>query len=177
MVMQKNWYAVYTKPQSEKKVAALFTKKKIEVFIPMVYVKVETFRGHKFIFEPLLKSVVFVNATPDEILLLRQTNGVINLLYWLGKPAIIASAEINAIKDFTENYRKIKLEPAVVNNHEEVNNFNGSSISIDGRLYTVKNKTIKINLPSLGYCLVAEQEEDSIFVRDTPAIQNYRIAH
>ena len=28
--MKKNWYAVYTKAQCEKKVAALLTKKKIE---------------------------------------------------------------------------------------------------------------------------------------------------
>lgn len=177
MVMQKNWYAVYTRPQSEKRVATLLTKKKIEIFIPMVYVKTKTFMRNKFIFEPLLKSVVFVNATADDILLLKQTNGVISLLYWLGKPAIIATEEITAIKEFTENYRSIKLEPAFVNNTEEINNFNESSVSIEGRLYAVKNKTIKVNLPSLGYCLVAEMEEESIFVRDNPVIQNYRFAH
>lgn len=177
MVMQKNWYAVYTRPQSEKKVAALFIKKKMETFIPMVYVKTKTFMRNKFIFEPLLKSVVFVNAAPEDILLLKQTNGVINLLYWLGKPAIIATEEVTAIKEFTENYRNIKLEPAFVNNNEEIDNFNESSISIEGRLYALKNKTIKINLPSLGYCLVAQLEEESIFVRDNPLIQNYRLAH
>ncbi len=175
--MQKNWYAVYTKPQSEKKVAALLTRKKIEIFIPMVYVKTKTFRRNKFVFEPLLKSIVFVNATQEKALLLKQTNGVINLLYWLGKPAVIAAEEITAIRDFTENYRNIKLEPAFVNNNKEVNNFNGSSVSIEGKLYAVKNKTVKVTLPSLGYSLVAEMEEESIFVRETPVLQNYRFAH
>ena len=98
-------------------------------------------------------------------------------LHWLGKPAIIASEEIAAIRDFTENYRNIKLEPAFVNIDKEVNNFNGSSISIEGKLYAVKNKTVKVNLPSLGYSLVAEMEEESIFVRETPVLQNYRFAH
>jgi transcription antitermination factor NusG len=177
MVMQKNWYAVYTKPQSEKKVAALFAKKKIEAFIPMVHVKTKTFMRNKFISEPLLKSIVFINTTPEEAVLLKQTNGVINLLHWLGKPAIIAAEEIAAIRDFIENYRNIKLEPAFVNIDKEVNNLNGSSISIEGKLYAVKNKTVKVNLPSLGYSLVAEMEEESIFVRDTPVLQNYRFAH
>jgi len=175
--MQKNWYAVYTKPQSEKKVAALLTRKKIEVFIPMVYVKTKTFRRNKFVFEPLLKSIVFVNVTQENALLLKHANGVINLLYWLGKPAVIAAEEIAAIRDFTENYRNIKLEPLFVNNSKEVNNFNGSTVSIEGKLYAVKNKTVKVSLPSLGYSLVAEMEEESIFVRETPVLQNYRFAH
>lgn len=175
--MQKNWYAVYTKPQSEKKVAALFTKKKIEVFIPMVYVKTKTFRKHKFVFEPLFKSIVFVKATEEDTQLLKQTNGVINLLYWLGKPAIIDASEITVIKNFTESYKNIRLEPTLVNGDEEVNNFNGSSVSIEGKLYAVRNKSVKIKLPSLGYSLIAELEDESIFVRDVPVFQNYRFAH
>lgn len=177
MVMQKNWYAVYTKPQSEKKVAALFAKKKHEVFIPMVYVKTKTFLKHKFVFEPLFKSIVFVNATQEETCQLRQANGVINLLHWLGKPAIIEASEIEAIREFTENYRNVRLEPTTVNCEEDISSHNGSSISIEGRLYAVKNKTVKVQLPSLGYVLIAELDEDSIFVRDVPVFQNYRFAH
>lgn len=175
--MQKNWYAVYTKPQSEKKVAASLTKKKLEVLVPMVYTKTKTFRRNKFVFEPLFKSIVFVYATQTETQILKQTGGVINLLYWLGKPAVIDSSEINAIREFTENYRNIRLEPTSVNNEEEVNNYNGSSISIEGKLYAVKNKVVKVKLPSLGYYLTAELEEESIFVREVPAFQNYRFAH
>lgn len=156
----------------------MLRKKKIEVFVPMVYVKTNTFLGHKFIFEPLFKSIVFVNVEQQDIKTLNQTNGVINLLYWLGKPAVIAEPEITAIKDFIENYRNIKLMPSSVNKDEETAvNTNGSTFSIDGRLYAVKNKSIKVNLPSLGYSLVAELEEKSIFVQETPGIQNYRFAH
>ncbi|MBL0181151.1 MAG: UpxY family transcription antiterminator [Chitinophagaceae bacterium] len=175
--MQKNWYAVYTKPQAEKKVAASLTKKKLDVLVPMVYTKTKTFRKNKFVFEPLFKSIVFVYATQAETQVLKGTSGIINLLYWLGKPAVIDASEISAIKEFTENYRNIRLEPTSVNNEEEVNNYNGSSISIEGKLYAVKNKTVKVKLPSLGYYLTAELEEESIFVREIPAVQNYRFAH
>lgn len=175
--MQKNWYAVYTKPQCEKKVAAIFTKKKIDFFLPMGYVKTKTFKSHKFLFNPLFKSIVFVYITQEEISLLKQINGVINLLYWLNKPAIIAVKEINTIKEFIEGYQNIKVEPFVVNSNEEVNNHNGSSISIDGKIFTVFNKTIKINLPTIGYSLVAEAKEESIFIKDAPAfLQNYKFA-
>ncbi|MBX2933026.1 MAG: UpxY family transcription antiterminator [Ferruginibacter sp.] len=176
--MQKNWHAVYTKPQSEKKVAALLRKKKIEVYVPMVYVKVNTFMGHKFVFEPLFKSIVFVNVEQQDVNTLKQTSGVINLLYWLGKPAIIAEPEITAIKEFIENYKDIKLMPSYVNKKEEISLDNdGAAYSIDGRLYAVKNKSIKVNLPSLGYSLVAEMDESGIFVQEIPGLNNYRFAH
>jgi transcription antitermination factor NusG len=178
MVMQKNWYAVYTKPQSEKKVAASFTKKKMEIFFPMVCVKTKTFRKHKFVFEPLFRSIVFVCVSQQETALLKQTNGVINLLYWLGKPAVIAEDEIAAIKEFTENHRNIKVEPAFVNSNEVAHSINGATVSIEGKLYAVKNKTVKINLPSLGYTMIAEVEEESVFAREnTPILQNLRFAH
>jgi len=176
--MQKNWHAVYTKPQSEKKVAALLRKKKIEVFIPMVYVKVSTFMGHKFVFEPLFKSIVFVNVEHKDVNALKQTSGVINLLYWLGKPAVIADPEIIAIKEFVENYKDIKLMPSFVNNKEDASHdFDGSTFSIEGRLYAVNNKVVKVNLPSLGYSLVAEMDESGIFVQEIPGLKNYRFAH
>lgn len=162
--MEKNWYAVYTKPQSEKKVAALLNKKKIESYVPMVYVKSETLMGHKFIFEPLFKSIVFVYASHIDTAVLKQTNGVINLLHWLGKPAIIAKEEIAVINEFTsKGYKNIKLEPASVKNEKISTRNDGAFFSIEGRLYTMKDKKVKINLPSLGYALIAEIEEESIF--------------
>lgn len=50
MIMQKNWYAVYTKPL-EKKVAALLSKKKIENFCPLGCVETQNFRKLKLILE------------------------------------------------------------------------------------------------------------------------------
>ncbi len=176
--MEKNWYAVYTKPQSEKKVAVLLNKKKIDSFIPMIYMKSETIMGPKKIFEPLFKSIVFVFTTVDQVAVLKQTNGVINLLYWLGKPAVIAKEEIAVIREFTtKGYRNIKLEPAHVNTEKIAGENKNSFFSIEGRLYTMKNNTVKINLPSLGYALIAELDEDSIFIKGLPLEQNNRLTY
>src|SRR5665647_1358444 len=98
--MQKNWYAVYTKPHYEKKVASLFTKRKIENFCPLNCIKIQSFRRGKTIKEPLFKSYVFVNLTLNEITQIKEIDGVISLLYWVGKPAIIKEDEIEAIREF-----------------------------------------------------------------------------
>ena len=127
----------------------------------MVYTKTKTFRKNKFVFEPLFRSdcicAGFAGRNTDH-----ETNK------WGYQPAVLAWKtgcdrwrEINAIREFTENYRNIRIEPTSVNNEEEVNNFNGSS-SIEGKLYAVKQNRYGLKLPSLGYYLTAELEEESI---------------
>jgi transcription antitermination factor NusG len=176
--MQKNWYVIYTKPQSEKKVAAFLTKKKIENFIPLVCAEAQRSWRHKLVYRPLFKSYVFVYTTEQEAMgLIKHTEGVINLLYWLGKPAVIAETEINAMKEFTEGYQNIDLEKLSVNTTGIERNISHSTYAIDGNvLLAVKNKTIKINLPSLGYAMIAKIKEDSIFGREGSMLPNYRFA-
>ena len=175
--MQKNWYAVYTKQQCEKRVATLFTKKKIENFCPLSCVETQSFRKHKLVFEPLFKSYVFVYVTEAETESLKNTDGVVNLLYWLGTPAVIKDDEIAAIREFVNDHRNIKLERTLVNINDVARNFNASSYAIEGKLVTVKNKTIKINLPSLGYTMIAKIEDDSIFGRNESLVQNKTFLH
>ncbi|WP_462249674.1 transcription termination/antitermination NusG family protein [Ferruginibacter sp.] len=178
--MQKNWYVIYTKPQSEKKVATLLTKKKIENFIPLVSAEAQRTWRHKLVYKPLFKSYVFVYTTEQEATaLLKNTGGVINLLYWLGKPAVINETEINAIREFTVTggYQDINLEKLSVNNNFTERNMYRSTYEIEGNvLLAVKSKTIKINLPSLGYALIAKLKEESVFGRESSMIQNYRFA-
>ena len=176
--MQKNWYVIYTKPQSEKKVANSLAKKKVENFVPVVCSDTQKTWRNKQIYKPLFKSYVFIHTTEQEVAgLIKNTAGVINLLYWLGKPAIINEAEINAIKEFTDGYQSIDLEKLTVNTAGIERNVYRSSYEIEGNvLLAVKNKTIKINLPSLGYALIAKLKEESVFGRESSMIQNYRFA-
>ncbi len=169
--MQKNWYVVYTKPQYEKKVAALLSKKKIENFCPLGCEETQNFRKLKMVFKPLFKSYVFVYANSEELEMLKQTDGVLNLLYWLGEPAIIKEDEIAAIKEFIADHRNIKLERTVVNLDEPARNFSASSYAIEGKLVTIKNKLLKVSLPSLGYTMVAKVEDENVFGRNEVILQ------
>jgi len=175
MVMQKNWYVIYTKPQCEKKVGTLLTKRRIENFIPLVCTEAQNSRRNKTVHKPLFKSYVFILVTEHEATLLKQTDGVINLLYWLGKPAVINETEVNAIREFTRDHQNIDLEKLTVNSNVIEKNIFRSSYEIDGNVLAVKNKTIKINLPSLGYAMIANLKEDSVFGRER-MVQNYTFA-
>ena len=151
-------------------------KKKVENFIPLVSVETEKSWRNKVQYKPLFKSYVFVNVTEQDALLLSRFEGVISLLHWLGRPAIINESEINSIKEFIEDYQDINLEKMPVNSSVFEQSMYRSSFKIEGNVLTVKNKTIKINLPSLGYAMIAKLKEDGIFIKERSFLQNYTFA-
>ncbi|MDE3213765.1 MAG: UpxY family transcription antiterminator, partial [Bacteroidota bacterium] len=103
--MQKNWYAVYTKPNCEKRVSGLLTKRGITNFYPLNKRRTQSFIRSKVFIEPLFKSYVFVHATESDIIAIsEQTHYILSLLYWMGKPATINDSEIEAIRAFTQNH-------------------------------------------------------------------------
>jgi transcription antitermination factor NusG len=161
--MQKNWYAVYTKQHCERKVSLLLSKKKIENFCPLNFKKSRSVFWKTITFEPIFSSYVFVKCTEDEIVKLKGISGIISLLYWKGKPATIKEEEINAIKDFTTNYHDIHLEK--MHSNSKTDKAAKVSYMLDGQLLMVKNRAMKVNLPSLGFTMVANVEEDGVMGR------------
>lgn len=174
--MQKNWYVAYTRPQCEKKVAMVLAKKKIECFIPYTSTETRILRKSKTVIKPLFKSYVFVYTTEETAVSLTGTEGVISILHWLGRPAVIENSEVTAIKEFTADYPAIDLERLPVNGKNMERNIYKSSYEIEGNLVAVKNKTIKINLPSLGYAMIANLKEESVFGVDRSLSQTYTFA-
>ena len=96
----KKWYAVYTRPRWEKKVSDILTRRKIENYCPLNKVVRQWSDRKKVLHEPLFTSYVFVRISEPELNSLKQTVGVINLVYWLGKPAVIRDPEVEMIKRF-----------------------------------------------------------------------------
>ena len=158
----KQWYAVYTRPRWEKKVAELLAKKKIENYCPLNKVRKQWSDRQKIVLEPLFTSYVFVRVSEAEHLPLRQTTGIINMVYWLGKPAVIRDAEIDIIKRFLNDHSYVQLERTRVNVNDIVRVINGPLMEHQGQVVAVKNKTVKIILPSLGYIMSAEVETANV---------------
>lgn len=160
--MKSMWYAVYTKPRWEKKVAESLTKGKFESYCPLNTVIRQWSDRKKKVSEPLFTSYVFVRTTEQLHIELKQFDGIINLVYWLNKPAVIKDREIEAIKDFLDEYKNVKLEKTRVNINDMVRVIKGPLSEYEGNIIGVKSNTVKIVLPSLGYCMTAEVEKSSI---------------
>jgi transcription antitermination factor NusG len=161
--MQKNWYIIYTKPKCEKKVAAILSKKKIENFLPVNCKQINSLRKNKLLYEPLFSSYVFANILENEMEKIKLMDGVINFVFWRGRPAIVPDNEIEAIREFVADYQDIRLEKSSVNLNEIVRVVDRPKYSVEGNLVTVKNTRVKLNLPSIGFNMIAEIiPEDSL---------------
>jgi transcription antitermination factor NusG len=160
--MNKNWYAVYTKTQCEKKVAALLSKKKIENTCPLNCITSNQGNRRKMAYEPLFPSFVFVYISEAEMRIVRQTNDIINFVYWLGKPAVIKAAEIENVLHFANTYHNIKLEKTVVNSNGIVRITNEPQLDLNVDVISLKTTRIRLSLPSLGFAMTAESGKTGI---------------
>ncbi|BAV06389.1 Transcription antitermination factor NusG [Filimonas lacunae] len=96
----KKWFAVYTKPRWEKKINSVLEKKGIESWCPLQKLQRQWSDRKKVIEDPLFKSYVFVRIADQEKLRVLQTDGILNFVYYLNKPAIIKDEEIETIKSY-----------------------------------------------------------------------------
>jgi transcription antitermination factor NusG len=156
MAKPANWYALYTKPRWEKKVADLLSAKNIETYCPVNRVYRQWSDRKKMITVPLLTCYVFVKVDEKQQLLARSTAGVINFVYWLNKPAIIRDEEIALIKKFLNDYENVQLEKIPVRNNDTVRITNGVLMGQEGMVVSASTRSIKVILPSLGFMMMAE---------------------
>jgi len=162
MIKDNKWYAVYTKPRWEKKVADLLATRKIENYCPLNRVQRQWSDRKKMVLEPLFKSYVFVRIEEDGQLPVRQTEGVLNFVTWLGKLAVIRDEEIEVIKRFLNEHSNVKVETVPVSLNDKVRIISGPLMMREGNVLEIKHKTVKVLLPSLGFTLVAEIEKGNV---------------
>ncbi|MDB5119087.1 MAG: NusG antitermination factor [Sphingobacteriales bacterium] len=162
--MESKWYAIYTQARWEKKVATLLTKNNVENYCPLNKVVRQWSDRKKVVEEPLFTSYVFVKITEKQQSLVRQIDGVINFVYWLGKPAVIRNDEIEMIQLFLVAYMNVKLEKTKVSVKDIIRIVDGPLSAFQGEVIAVKKKTIKVLLPKLGYLMYAEIETDNVEV-------------
>jgi transcription antitermination factor NusG len=155
MSKNKKWLAVYTKPRWEKKVNALFNAKGFESYCPLNKVRRKWSDRIKLVEEPLFKSYVFVHITDDEEPAVRMINGVLNFVYWLGKPAVIKQQEIDRIKRFLNDYEDVSAEAMTIKPADTVVIRAGALMDKEAKVIRHLGNRVELEIESLGYKLVA----------------------
>ena len=160
--MSHKWLAVYTKPRWEKKVAKLLTQKGIESYCPLNKVRRKWSDRVKLVEEPLFKSYVFVRIADEDRTGVRMTDGVINFVYWDGKPAIVKDREIQLIQRFLDEHENVQLVQMNIQPGQQVRIIAGPLMDRDGKVLEVKNKVARVQIESLGYMLVADIDKNKL---------------
>lgn len=103
--------------------------------------------------EPVFKGYVFIKPIEDKKWEVTKVPGVLNYVYWLGKPARIKEEEIITIKKFLKEFDNVAVEKKnlVVNTPVRITegvlmNYEGMVIEVFGNRAVVKIDSLDIQL-------------------------------
>ena len=161
---KKKWLAVYTKPRWEKKIDQIFKDQGIESYCPLNKVHRKWSDRMRMVEEPLFKSYVFVHIHETEEQKVRLINGVLNFVYWLGKPAVIRQIEIDRIRRFLNDYEDVLTEALSFQPDDVVVITSGALMDNQAKVLRRIGKRIELEVTGLGYRLVAYVDKKNVSV-------------
>lgn len=157
-----NWYAVYTKHGWERRVSLALTKKGIENYCPVNRVVRQWDAFKRITYAPLFPSYVFIRFSELQRAEVMKTPGIISLVYWRDKPAVIQDQEIDVMQKFLEEYKSVYLEKVPVAANASIRVVSSPLKRYFEGILSLKDNLIKVVLPSLGYILVAEVQKPAL---------------
>lgn len=156
----KKWFAIYTLPRAEKKVAERLEKAGIRHYLPLFKQLKKWSDRKKWVEEPLFKSYLFVQISESEYYKVLNTHGVVRYITFSGKAVPVPENELNIIKKLLIEYPD---ELEVIENLEPgtpIEIIAGPMMGVTGELIDYRgekrasikveyiNQSVLINIPS-----------------------------
>ena len=108
-----NWYAVYTRPRSEKRVYEQLNDKNVETFLPLVTRTRQWKDRKKKVDMPLFNSYLFVRIDYKDRFPVLQTSGVVKIVTFNGVPAVVPDWQIESLRRMIAHPDRIQLEKLI----------------------------------------------------------------
>lgn len=142
----------------EKKVAERLIFQGIECYCPVTKQKKQWSDRKKWVEEPVFRSYVFVNIDySTQNVIVRQTIGVVNFVYWLHQPAVIQEEEISLIQSFLSEYSEVVSNSKSLKVGDFITLDSGAMMGQEAEVVAFKNNSeVKLLIKSLGFELVAK---------------------
>ncbi len=158
MENSKNWFALYTKPRWEKKVSSVLHRKGIECWCPLKKTEKQWSDRKKIVEEPLFTSYVFVRINETERSAVLMTDGILNFVYHIGKPAVIRDAEIDIIKKFlSEKQASVSVQSlSSLDPDTKIKVNHGVFMDTTGTVLKGGKKKVFVKLESLDQVMIVE---------------------
>ena len=153
---EKYWYAIFTKPRSEKKVYQRMLDLDIEAFLPLIKTVRQWSDRKKILHVPLISSYVFVNMLEKDLHTTLPIQGTVNVLKFLGKPAKIKVTEIENLKILSDSEEDYLIESNIsVIKGDVVEVTNGPFMGLIATCEKSSgNHRVMVNIESLGSCFI-----------------------
>ncbi len=153
----KCWLVVYTKPRSEKKLAARLKSISIDVYCPLQKTLRQWSDRKKLVELPIFPSYLFVRVNLSERMIVLQESLVVRFVYWLGAPAVIKDPDMVAIKNFISGSDRIRFEHDHIAEGAIVHISDGPFKGQQAIVTRTQGSKIHLKVPQLGCRLIADR--------------------
>lgn len=137
-------------------------EKNLEVYCPLQKVRRKWSDRMKTVEEPLFKGYVFVKVDEVDLAKVRMVNGVVNIVYWNGKPAQIRESEIIEIKKFLNDYEEVECLPLDLDPGTQVMIKKGMLMDQPAVVRKVMGQQVEVLIESLGFRLIAKVPKSNL---------------
>lgn len=163
-----SWYVLYTKPRNEKKVARLLSDMGVEVYCPVREEIRQWSDRKKKVAEPVFRSYIFIKLEDykKESAEVLNTPGAVRFIWWNGKPGMVRAYEIQAIKDFLNDYKDVEITISLKEG-EQIRVMEGPLKDAEGKVLMIKGNKAILHLHSLGLNMTAKLPLQSLSKSDT----------
>ena len=148
--IEKNWFAVYTKPKTEKKVYGRILESGIEAYIPLITtIKIWSDRKKK-VTSPLISCIIFIRIEEIKLNEIYKIQGITCVLKYLKKPAKIKDVEIENLRILLNDSENISiLDSNSIEKGETVRVIKGPFLGLIAECIETKGKhRITVNITS-----------------------------
>ena len=153
----RQWYAAYTHPRTEKKVARELGKQGIEHYLPLIKTLKQWSDRKKKVEEPLIRSYIFVHIAEKGYMDVLHTAGVMTIVRFSGKPVAIPDWQIENLKILLGTSLPITVENREFVAGEEVRITRGTLEGLRGVIQQIKGEhKLVISIHALHYHLTVD---------------------
>jgi transcription antitermination factor NusG len=157
-----NWYVVYTRPRWEKKVAATLSSKGIENYCPLNKVLRQWSDRKKVVYEPLFKGYVFIKLGEGSKWDVKKIDGILNYVYWLGRPAKVKEDEIDTIRRFLHEFSDVQVSSRSLETNTRIIIKQGILMNYRGIVLEVSGNKAKVKIDSMEMDLTAVFDKNNL---------------
>ncbi len=152
-----NWYALYTKPRKEQKVAQQLEQFGFNIYLPLKTEIRQWSDRKKRVVSPLFSSYVFIQIEESKRQEVFIIDGVLNYVFWLGKAAVIRDEEMELMRKEIEQPNSevsvVSIQPG-----DKIQLQQGFFKGQNAIVNHATNQKVHLFLPSLGIKLVIRRE-------------------
>ena len=136
----------------------VLNNKGVECWCPLRKTEKQWSDRKKIVEEPLFTSYVFVNIDESERTKVLMTDGILNFVYYVGKPAVIRNEEIELIKKYlSESQATVSLQSlSSLDENTRIKVNHGVFMDSTGTVLKGGRKKVFVKLESLDQVMIVE---------------------